>query len=603
MKTLSVRVKRRCVAASAALVVLMGLTTRPAAAQVLDQVPADSLAVLKIKNLQATSQKIAKFATDLGLAAMVPQLNDPLKAFEDKQQISQGLNTAGDLFVAFLNPPAGADAAQYRSFVMLVPVSDYKAFLTNFPNAQTDGDVTQVQKADQPEPAFIANWGSFAAISPSKDVVAKKPDTSLTLTAAGNKELASKDIAIYANFAEIRTVLQPKLAENRDKLISQADDVLNKNPNGAKMQRFVNSLLNQMLDAANSLLRDTQSATFGLALSDDGLATTSMAEFAPDSYVGTMVSSVKNTTDPLLAGLPANKYLFFGGFVLDPAWSTKYSSELIDPIMKDLQANNPDAQSISDYVAAMKQALGAIKGGAMGVLAPSAPLGQGALLQEAVVYNGDAQVIADSMRKAEAQSQTLMKSIGMADQMKMTITPSAKTVDGVSFDSIATTLTPDPNNPMAQQQAQMMNMMYGPGGMVMYAGAAGDHFLVTTGLDDAGISSLIASAKSGDAPLSALAGVKKVAGDLPTNRAAEFYIPLDQIATTGLTYAGMFGFKVPVQIPPNLPPIGETISTDGATVRADAFVPTTLIQSLVAAGMQAFMAMQGGGANGGGGGM
>jgi hypothetical protein len=53
-----------------------------------------------------------------------------------------------------------------------------------------------------------------------------------------------------------------------------------------------------------------------------------------------------------------------------------------------------------------------------------------------------------------------------------------------------------------------------------------------------------------------------------------------------------------VQLPPDLPPIGETISTDASTIKLDAYVPTPLVQSLVAAGMQAFMQMNGGGGGG-----
>jgi hypothetical protein len=193
-----------------------------------------------------------------------------------------------------------------------------------------------------------------------------------------------------------------------------------------------------------------------------------------------------------------------------------------------------------------------------------------------------------------------------ADAYNLAFTPNAKTVDGVSFDSTKMTMTPDPANPMAQQQAQMMALMYGPSGMTMYTGVVGDHFVLVTGLPDAAVSSVIATAKTGDAPLAALDPVKKVAGNLPTNRAAELYIPLDQIVSTGLTYAGQFGFKMPVQLPPDLPPIGETISTDGGTIKLDSYLPTSLVQSLVAAGMQAFMQMNGGGgagAPGGGGGM
>jgi hypothetical protein len=588
--------------AGVAVVMLVILAARPAAAQVLDQVPSDAMVVIKVKNLQATSGKVAKYCNDLGVAAMVPQLNDPLKSLEDKLKISQGINSAGDLFLVILNP-ATPDTGPDKSMIILLPVSDYKAFLANFPDAQTDGDVTQAKMGDSPEPAFIANWGSYAAITPTKDLVAKKPDGGLKLTAAGDKELNAKDLSVYANFDVIRAIVQPKLAEHRDEILSKAEEAIKKNPNGQQMAPLVHAAVNQMLNIADGFLRDCQAATFGVNIGDDGLSTTLMTDFKADSYSGSLVAAVKNTTDPLMGGLPAGKYLFFGGWIQDPDAASKALADLVDPVAKEITATGPDMQPINDYVTAMKASIAASKGGAMGMLAPTGALGQEALAQAIVVYNGDAATLNTNYQKAMNLLPDVMKAIGMpASAYKVTVTPNAKTLDGVTFDSMATVMTPDPANPMAQQQAQMMALMYGPGGMTQLTAVVGEHLLLASGLSDANLSSAIASAKSGEAPLDALDGVKKVAANLPTNRVGEVFIPLDQIVTTGLSYAKQFGFAMPVQLPPDLPPIGETLSTDTSTVKLDAFIPTPLVQSLVAAGMQAFMQMNGGGAGGGGGG-
>src|SRR4051794_25332388 len=48
-------------------------------AQVLSQVPDQTLVVIKVTNLQGFSTKFGKVATDLELAAQVPELADPLK--------------------------------------------------------------------------------------------------------------------------------------------------------------------------------------------------------------------------------------------------------------------------------------------------------------------------------------------------------------------------------------------------------------------------------------------------------------------------------------------------------------------------------------------
>ena len=124
------------------------------------------------------------------------------------------------------------------------------------------------------------------------------------------------------------------------------------------------------------------------------------------------------------------------------------------------------------------------------------------------------------------------------------------------------------NSPQAMQIAQLMMMIYGPQGPSTFMGVVDDHtFLTVMGLDDASISAAIAAAKSGDDPLAKTSTVKSVAAQLPAQRCAVFYVPLDLWATTGFGYAKMFGIDMGVTMPDNLPPLGTTFSTDGTAVR------------------------------------
>ncbi len=81
---------------------------------------------------------------------------------------------------------------------------------------------------------------------------------------------------------------------------------------------------------------------------------------------------------------------------------------------------------------------------------------------------------------------------------------------------------------------------------------------------------------------------------LPEKRFFVEYIDLAQIVTSGVKYAQGFGLPVKMQLPANLPPIGVAASTEASSFRIDTHVPTSLVQSLVAAGMQTYMQMQGG---------
>src|SRR4051812_7470151 len=91
--------RRPVLAAITAVLMLSFVCCNAVLAQVMEQVPADALAVLRIRDLKATSGKLGKFLTDLGVGAMVPGSNDPLNFLQTKANIKQGLNSAGDMAI------------------------------------------------------------------------------------------------------------------------------------------------------------------------------------------------------------------------------------------------------------------------------------------------------------------------------------------------------------------------------------------------------------------------------------------------------------------------------------------------------------------------
>src|SRR5688500_15115855 len=154
-------------AAVVAMLAALVLSSAAAArAQVLDQVPADALVVVKIKNIGDVSKKAADFMAALGVAEMQPELADPLGAAEQQMGIKQGVDRAGDFAFVSLDPRA-ADGDDEKSMLLLVPVSDYAAFVGNFAGAEADGAVTTFTP-EGGEEMYAANWGKYAALSPTK---------------------------------------------------------------------------------------------------------------------------------------------------------------------------------------------------------------------------------------------------------------------------------------------------------------------------------------------------------------------------------------------------------------------------------------------------
>jgi hypothetical protein len=165
-----------------------------------------------------------------------------------------------------------------------------------------------------------------------------------------------------------------------------------------------------------------------------------------------------------------------------------------------------------------------------------------------------------------------------------------KNVDGVDLQTYTMKLNLDANDAQAAQAKQMLSILYGP---APYNGAMGivdpDTFVSTMFADPKLTSELIAAAKKNQDVLDQSKAVQALAAELPKQRAFEGYLALDNIATTAAKVAKQQGLGVQFKLPPDLPPIGLTGGTEGNTARFDLVIPTQLIQSLTAAGMQAVM--------------
>ena len=415
--------------------------------------------------------------------------------------------------------------------------------------------------------------------------------------------MATKDVCMLANIPQLKGKLQPELAKAKDEAL--ADMEKNMSGNAEKFAPAIKALVSQVFNVADSTLRDAQSATVSLNLGDNGINSTVMAEFEPSSYIGSMAKNLKNSDKSMLTGLPTTKYLFYGGSVNDPATVGKVFDDFIAPVTAELtKIGGPESEAINKYVTSLRAYITATQGGSFGWVAPTGALGQEAIFQMVGVLQGDPAAIKSAYQDMFTSQQALMQVFGApADAVKTTTTPNAKTVEGVSFDLTHTDINVGQNAPNAAQADQMMKMMYGPEGMNAYTGAVGKSLVLGFCVSDQTLGSVVTAVKGGDDALSKTPGVAAVNEQLPKSRAMSLYVPLDEIATTAGTYAGAMGMPIQIQLPPDLPPIGVTVATEGSAIRVDAYAPTDLIKALVAQGMQLYMQRMGAGAPGGPGGL
>ncbi|MGA3065467.1 MAG: hypothetical protein ABSF29_01335 [Tepidisphaeraceae bacterium] len=587
---------KTCAVAVMTLVVLLA---QGAKAQVMQFVPSASMMVYRVGNLESLSKKVADFCGTLGLTQMNPDLADPLGMICKQKGISAGLNRSGDLAMVLMDP-AAVGGNMNNSVMVLIPVSDYQAFLGNFPGATTEGDISTVPlDKNNPVPVFMAHWGGYAVASPFHDLVVKPPTDVLTVGPLAQKELDSKDVVMIANVKELRGMALPQIEKMRTQATQQIDDQAAKGGKiGAldmsKMAPVAKVFVNQVINLVEEFTNDMDDATISANLSPDGIGQTTIMEFRPDTKLGKLVAQSKMTDATLTSGLPDGKYLFFGGSVADPQQASQFLSDFIDPIEQSITTLGPDFSSFNDAIDAMKAMVQAQTAQRVGLFVPTGTLGQDPLLQVFVESTGDSKTMLTSTHKANDAWQTAMKTLGM-DQAAGTTTDTAaaKTVDGVTFDEFQTTLNMGGQSPQQMQAMQFMMFLYGPNGPEKFVGPVNDQSLLTySGLSDPTVTAVIDAIKANDDPLASTATVKAVAAELPTQRMSAFYIPLDQWASTGLNYAKQFAsMDMGVKIPEDLPPVGVTISADGSALRVDGYIPAQLVDALTQAGMQVFTAM------------
>jgi hypothetical protein len=588
------RLARNTLAATIACIIVAASI---ASAQVLKQVPASAFFVLKVSNLDATSKKISDLATSLGVAQMDPQLADPLGSMLKAMGVTDGVNRSGDMAFAYIDP-AAFNAPADKSVLILLPVSDYQKFIANFADAKPDGDLTQVHFKNSTDLTYLNHWGDFVAASPVREIVATAPTNIIQPDGLAAKELDGKDFVAFGNLKALR----PKMLQGIDTLRQQAPEEIDKaaapgatrfqNIDAAKFAPLAKVAATQILNVAQQFAEQADAASFSLNLSPDGIATTWMCQFAPGSSLGNRVMAVKNTDESLLGGLAEGKYLLFGGS--DPGNMSQPLADFLAPIQKSITDLGPDYASLNDWLNGLLKMAAASKGSAGGLMVPTAAPGQGSLVQVVAIRHGDAKAMLDTMHQMVDAQKAVIKAIGLhLPGSGQTYIPAAKTVDGVVFDEMKSDVNMNGNSPQEMQVAQVMTMIYGPLGPSMFSGVVNDQTLLTVmGLDDAAISSAIAAAKAGDDPMAKTSAVKSVAAQLPPQRVAALYVPLDLWASTGFGYAKMFGIDMGVTMPENLPPMGTTLSTDGPAVRADTYIPSQLMQALAAAGMQVYMKTQ-----------
>lgn len=311
---------RICVAVAAFLAACVSFpATSARAADVLGHVPDTALAVIAVNDVEKGSDKIDALAKKL-------QLPPPsvLNLVTGQANIEKGLNRRGTVAAVLFAPPDGRDEPRA---VVLVPTSDYKAFIDQLEPGKADGGKTPVVLADKEMVA--ANVGDYAALAEPKnaelldELLAGKTGIAGSLGDMA-KWLAAQDAYALATGGGI-ALASEKILEAMEQAQEQFEGL--GNDEQAETIKMAFGIYADMFKAAKSELAF---AAAGVRGEDKGVHLTGRLAFKPGSKAAKYAAAVKPRGGDLLAGLPDGKFIAAGGVEFSGdllkemyAWSAK----------------------------------------------------------------------------------------------------------------------------------------------------------------------------------------------------------------------------------------------------------------------------------------
>lgn len=524
---------------------------RAAVPDVLNQLPQDALVVISVPNLAQLSAKLAMVDKTLRLGR--PELQDALSFVKGMTNMHKGLDDNGGLAVALKNLPVdGSDP----DVAMVVPVSDYKAFLSNF-DVQDTGQ--PVEAEIQGEVVTIRQAGKYAVMSNNAETVKNYQATSIAakLGAMGGEASGRSDLMVYVDVEKLGPVLQPLLAVGMAQMQAQ---MLNQGLPEQQLQ-MMQSMFKVYGAVANALLTDGQSLVMGLDMSENGLGITYGAQFKQDSGLGQAFA--KAPSEPLkLNRVPNRPFLFamamdFSNLPMK-RWAENLKLLLGDDAWSKAMLSSLDLASLDG---------GQVQGA---YYAPGAGAG-GSLFNGVFVYmQQDPAAFMNKYRESFAALNGLQLAEGFNYQT--TWKANVMQIDGRPVDQYQMKINYPPDLIAGNPMAMFMQDFSG------YVTATDKAVIMTAGADPLMLKEAIA-VSDGSGKMGADPGIAAVAPQLGSNRIMEGYLGVGTVLQMVSQLMSLFAPDAAFKAPKDLPPIAMGMSAAGGGASFRLYVPMKIVTS------------------------
>ncbi|MGD0900985.1 MAG: hypothetical protein ABR915_24400 [Thermoguttaceae bacterium] len=557
-----------------------------AAESVLTIVPSDALAVAVVKNPSEADAKVQK------LAGMVQTpVPSPFAQLKALMGIQKGLDEKGALAVIAFSPSSGETEP---GGVFVIPVTDYKGFITQFKGAKPDERITEIEVAG--EKGFAARRGGYALLGFQKGRKPLEKVLDVKQSIAGELAgiepwLNENDAAFVATRAGIQwaTAKAQKELKKVEEQFGKIDADF-----GGQMATVlaVFQFYGKVLAVAE---KEVSLAAAAVSADDQGtVRLTGRLRFVKDSKLGEGLAGIKPAEQDLMAGLPGGPFVVSFGATTPAPLMKRLAALGVELMQKSFSLYGLNPEQTEQLAKNSMQLLEQME--AMSIVMKTGRRGEPIYsnMFGAMRVDNAPRHIEQYEKQMEAQNRILKEAKdGILKPMEM----KKVQIGGRPALELEVTIPipkTDGENPVQQMQQSMMQAMFGPNNrMKMYLAAANETTVVlgygTTPEKVGEAVELVRGAKPGlaaDKDVAVTAALMPAGAQWVAYVSPRGYVSLIQRMMQQMM-AGMQeqpGFQGPPAMPavpsfPQTPPVGMAVKAAPGGLEATIVVPSAVLKA------------------------
>jgi len=536
---------------------------------ILEIIPQDAWGFVMARSLDAVDAKAKLLKETLALPMIPDKVSQmAMGMFE----LGNTVDTSSPICVVMLDAHkfGGEDKSAQNAAVLLVPTKEPKALLEKLQAEEAQDGLSKC--TIKGEPAFAAVRNKVVILGPGKDSVTHLSKTKKTLGDGLAKARLSiiNDSDFYLSISVRQVVNAYKdMFMPMIQMMTAAQD-----PEGKNIKILEKSL--------------TEVAAFDLSvgIDDKGFTVKMLISPVEDSDLQKVMADEKNTTDALLSFLPKDKYLFsFGGLASQSEHKEKFGdSAPLSNILKMTSAPGVDLKAIAKIDEEVTKLLKSIKRYAISISA--LPEGSDGLFGATVVAEvADAKAFVEGIREVYKKTWKASEDEDFVALKKHIVhTADAETINGQKVDTITVNVADiAQRNETSKKEIEQFEKIMGKGCILRFGMVDDKHVVVVYGGGAKRYETVCGAAKSKGDSLSGDQGIVDLSGQLPSPRAGEAFIAVDNIFQTAKAVMKLLGEEeeFPIDAPTLNAPIALAFSVQDKSVgRYDCVVPMKLVKAL-----------------------